>query len=206
MKTPHIVFVVDDDPSMRDALSSLLRSTGLNVQTFESAQSFLDCQRPERPSCLVLDIRMPGLSGLELQQHLLALSDDVPIIFITAHGDIPLTVRAMKAGAIEFLSKPFEEHALLLAIEQGLALDGQRRQARAQVRSLEDRFAPLTERERQVLALTARGLMNKQIASELGIAEVTAKVHRHNIMQKLNVSSLTELIRLYDSHKSLRIK
>lgn len=200
------VFVVDDDPSMREALSNLLRSTGLEVRTFDSAQAFLEHPRREGPGCLVLDMRMPGMTGMELQQQLATMSDDIPIVFITAHGDIPMTVRAIKAGAIEFLPKPFEEKALLDAIDQGLQIDIARRQARAERDSLESRFAPLTERERQVLRLTVRGLMNKQIAGELGIAEVTAKVHRHNIMQKLNVRSLAELVRLVEQHESVRVK
>lgn len=205
MKVPEsTVFVVDDDNSMREALSNLLRSAGLNVQTFDSAQTFLDHQRPGCPCCLVLDMRMPGMTGMELQQHLLALSDFIPIIFISAHGDIPVAVRAVKAGAIEFLPKPFEEEALLSAIEQGLQLDEVRRVELAQRIGLDTRFAPLTNREREVLALTVKGLLNKQIGGQLGIAEVTVKVHRHNIMQKMNVKSLPDLIRLVQKYEENR--
>jgi len=197
--TPTI-FVVDDDSSVREALSNLLRSHGLNVQTFDSAQAFLDQPRPDCPSCLVLDMRMPGMTGIELQQHLLAFSDFIPTIFISAHGDIPVAVRAVKAGAIEFLPKPFEEQELLSAIEQGLALDQMRREHLAQRVSLQSRFEPLTSREWEVLKLTIKGLLNKQIGGELGIAEVTVKVHRHNIMQKLEVRSLPDLIRLVEEY------
>ncbi|HJH22877.1 MULTISPECIES: response regulator transcription factor [Pseudomonas] len=194
------IFVVDDDSSVREALSNLLRSHGLNVQTFDNAQAFLDQPRPDCPSCLVLDMRMPGMTGIELQQHLLALSDFIPTIFISAHGDIPVAVRAVKAGAIEFLPKPFEEQALLSAIEQGLALDQVRRQHLAQRVSVQSRFEPLTNREWEVLKLTVKGLLNKQIGGELGIAEVTVKVHRHNMMQKLEVRSLPDLIRLVEEY------
>ena len=194
------IFVVDDDSSVREALSNLLRSHGLNVHTFDNAQAFLDQPRPDCPSCLVLDMRMPGMTGIELQQHLLALSDFIPTIFISAHGDIPVAVRAVKAGAIEFLPKPFEEQALLSAIEQGLALDQVRRQHLAQRVSVQSRFEPLTNREWEVLKLTVKGLLNKQIGGELGIAEVTVKVHRHNMMQKLEVRSLPDLIRLVEEY------
>lgn len=198
------VFIVDDDTSVREGLRNLLRSTGLEVETFDSAVSFLEHRQAGQPGCLVLDMRMPGMSGIELQAQLSRLSDVIPIVFITAHGDIPMTVRAMKAGAIEFLPKPFQEQALLDAVEQGLHLDAERRQAQATQEQLEKLFSSLTPREHQVLQLTLRGLMHKQVAGELGIAEVTVKVHRHNIMQKLNVRSLANLIHLVEKYESFK--
>jgi RNA polymerase sigma factor (sigma-70 family) len=204
MTIKPIVFVVDDDISVREGLRNLLRSAGFEVETFDSALAFLEHRRPEQHGCLVLDMRMPGMSGMELQEELALISDGIPIVFITAHGDIPMTVRAMKAGAIEFLPKPFEEQALLGAVEQGLQLDAARRQERATHDQLEKLFSGLTPREQQVLQLTIRGLMNKQVAGELGIAEVTVKVHRHNIMQKLNVRSLANLVHLVEKYESLK--
>jgi len=204
MTIKPIVFVVDDDISVREGLRNLLRSAGFEVETFDSALAFLEHRRPEQHGCLVLDMRMPGMSGIELQEELALISDGIPIVFITAHGDIPMTVRAMKAGAIEFLPKPFEEQALLGAVEQGLQLDAARRQERATHDQLEKLFSGLTPREQQVLQLTIRGLMNKQVAGELGIAEVTVKVHRHNIMQKLNVRSLANLVHLVEKYESLK--
>ncbi|AGZ38047.1 putative two-component response regulator (plasmid) [Pseudomonas putida S12] len=206
MTTKPTVFVVDDDLSVREGLRNLLRSAGFEVETFDCASTFLEHRHPDQHGCLVLDMRMPGMSGIELQEQLTAISDGIPIVFITAHGDIPMTVRAMKAGAIEFLPKPFEEQALLDAIEQGLQLDAERRQARAIQDQLEQLFSSLTGREQQVLQLTIRGLMNKQIAGELGIAEVTVKVHRHNIMQKLNVRSLANLVHLVEKYESFERK
>nr|ADE62389.1 styrene response regulator [Pseudomonas sp. LQ26] len=204
MTSKPTVFVVDDDVSVREGLRNLLRSAGFEVETFDSALTFLDQRRPEQHGCLVLDMRMPGMTGMELQEELGLISDGIPIVFITAHGDIPMTVRAMKAGAIEFLPKPFEEQALVDAVEQGLQLDAARRRERATHDELERLFSGLTPREHQVLQLTIRGLMNKQVAGELGIAEVTVKVHRHNIMQKLNVRSLANLVHLVEKYESLR--
>jgi FixJ family two-component response regulator len=200
--TKPIVFVVDDDASVRKGLQNLLRSAGFEVETFVCAQEFLEQRPPGQHGCLVLDMRMPGMNGMELQQQLTEISDNIPIVFITAHGDIPMTVRAMKAGAIEFLPKPFEEEALLDAVNQGLLLDAERHQAKQTHGELKQLFSSLTGREQQVLQLTVRGLMNKQVAAELGIAEVTAKVHRHNIMQKLNVRSMANLIHLVEKYES----
>ncbi len=191
-----LVFVVDDDQSVREALSSLIRSVGLQVETFASADEFL--ARRDRlldgPACLVLDVRMPGMNGLDLQRELMASSDPPPILFITAHGDIPMTVRAMKAGAVEFLTKPFRDEDLLEGIRAALArsevMQGER-SARAEARA---RFETLTAREREVLVLMRQGLRNKQSAERLGITEVTVKVHRHNIMEKMKASSLPSLL------------
>jgi FixJ family two-component response regulator len=188
------VFVVDDDLSMRDALSSLIRSVGLGVETFASAQEFLRFQRPDVPACLVLDVRMPGLSGLELQRELSRSGREIPVIFITGHGDIPMTVRAMKAGAVDFLAKPFRDQDLLDAIAHSLEQDEVARQERAELARIQARYDTLTAREREVVALIVRGLRNKQAAAELGITEITVKVHRHNIMEKMGARSLPALV------------
>jgi len=193
-----IVFVVDDDLSVREALSSLIRSVGLRVQTFASAQEFLAVERPDTVACLVLDVRMPGQSGLELQRELSRGERPLPIIFITGHGDIPMTVRAMKAGAVDFLSKPFREQDLLDAITQSLERDGAARQQRAELAEIQARYDTLTAREREVVALVVRGMRNKQTAAELGISEVTVKVHRHNIMEKMGARSLPALTGMVD--------
>ena len=192
------VCVVDDDQSTRESLSNLLRSTGLNVQTFASAHEFLTSQRPDAPSCLVLDVRLPGLSGLELQQRLAEGDMAMPIIFITGHGDIPMTVQAMKAGAVEFLSKPFRDQALLDAIQQALARDRAAHEQRAQREELRRRYHSLTPRERDVLALVVTGLLNKQIAGELGTSEASVKVHRQHVMAKMGAGSLAALVRMAD--------
>ncbi len=196
-----LVFVVDDDLSMREALSSLIRSIGLQVETFASAAEFLarlpaPPARLERPACLVLDVRMPGMSGLELQRELGRAGSLLPIVFITGHGDIPMTVRAMKAGAVEFLPKPFQDQDLLDAIAQSLAQAASALRSHEATRALRQRFEALTPREREVLELTVQGLRNKQTADRLGITEVTVKVHRHNIMEKMQVRSLPELVSL----------
>lgn len=188
-----IVFVVDDDLSVREALSSLIRSVGLSVETFASAKEFLAFQRPNATACLVLDVRMPGLNGLDLQRELALAGRLVPIIFITGHGDIPMTVRAMKAGAVDFLSKPFREQDLLDAIAHSLEQDSAARQQRAELAEIQARYDTLTSREREVIALVVRGMRNKQTAAELGITEVTVKVHRHNIMEKMGARSLPGL-------------
>lgn len=193
-----IVFVVDDDLSVRQALSSLIRSVGLAVQTFASAQEFLAFERPNATACLVLDVRMPGLSGLELQRELSLGERALPIIFITGHGDIPMTVRAMKAGAVDFLPKPFREQDLLDAIAQSLERDGAARQQRAELAEIQARYDTLTSREREVIARVVRGMRNKQTAAELGITEVTVKVHRHNIMEKMGARSLPGLTGMVD--------
>jgi FixJ family two-component response regulator len=191
-----IVFVVDDDDSMREALSSLMRSVGLLVRTHSSAQEFLGSPRPDVAACLVLDVRLPGLSGLDLQRELASSGERIPIIFITGHGDIPMSVRAMKAGAAEFLPKPFREEDLLDAIRQALERDRLARERRGEVAAIELRFETMTAREKEVLGLLVRGLRNKQVAAELGISEITVKVHRRHIMEKAGAKSLTEVARM----------
>lgn len=198
-----MVFVVDDDLSVREALSSLIRSVGLSVETFASAKEFLQFQRPDVPVCLVLDVRMPGLSGLELQRELAQAGQRVPIIFITGHGDIPMTVRAMKAGAVDFLPKPFRDQDLLDAIAHSLERDGAARHQRAEMAEIQARYDRLTSREREVIALIVRGMRNKQTAAELGITEVTVKVHRHNIMEKMCARSLPALIGMVERLRAL---
>lgn len=188
-----IIFVVDDDHSVREALSSLIRSVGLRVQTFASAQEFLAYERPDATACLVLDVRMPGGSGLDLQRELAHGQRPLPIIFITGHGDIPMTVRAMKAGAVDFLTKPFREQDLLDAIARSLERDSETRQQRAELAEIQARYETLTSREREVLALVVRGMRNKETAAALRITEVTVKVHRHNIMGKMGARSLPAL-------------
>ena len=196
ISTEPIVFVVDDDPSMREALISLLRSAGLRSQTFASAQAFLQNPRPDVAACLVLDVRMPGLSGLDLQRELVGKQQAIPIIFVTGHGDIPTTVRAMKAGAAEFLSKPFRDDELLDAVRQALDRDQVVRQGRAEVNAIQSRYDKLTSREREVIALVVNGMLNKQTAAHLRITEITIKVHRRHIMQKMRARSLPELVRM----------
>lgn len=195
------VFVVDDDPSMREALSSLIRSIGLQVETFASAREFLRQQQQVGAACLVLDVRMPGLSGLDLQQELEKAGRLIPIIFITAHGDIPMAVRAMKAGAVEFLSKPFRDEDLLDAIRLGLDQDSIAKQERAEIDELRARFDTLTVRERAVIGLIVSGALNKQVATQLGVTEITIKVHRHNIMRKMKASSLVHLAKMVERLK-----
>jgi FixJ family two-component response regulator len=198
MDAEALVFVVDDDAPMRESLQNLLRSVGLRVEAFASAQEFLHRTRPDVPSCLVLDVRLPGLSGLELQQRLAEGDRAMPIIFITGHGDIPMTVQAMKAGAVEFLSKPFRDQALLDAIQQALARDRAAHEQRAQREDLRRRYHSLTPRERDVLALVVTGLLNKQIAGELGTSEASVKVHRQHVMAKMGAGSLAALVRMAD--------
>jgi RNA polymerase sigma factor (sigma-70 family) len=195
-KIDSIVYVIDDDPSVRDAIKSLIRSVGMNVETFASAQEFMSCKRPEVPACLVLDVRMPGLSGLDLQRELTDARINIPIIFITGHGDIPMSVRAMKAGAVEFLTKPFRDQDLLDAIAQAIDSDREQRKQRADMADLRNRFEQLTPREREVLDLVVAGLLNKQIAIRLGISEITVKLHRHQVMEKMKADSLAELVRM----------
>jgi FixJ family two-component response regulator len=194
-----IVFVVDDDASLRDALSSLLRSVGLRVEVFGAAADFLKGRLPDAVSCLVLDIRLPGLSGLDFQAELAKARIHIPIIFITGHGDIPMTVRAMKAGAVEFLTKPFRDQDLLDAVQVALERDRSRRAEDNAVHDLRTRFESLTPREQEVIGLVTAGLMNKQVAAELGVSEITVKVHRGNIMKKMGARSLADLVRMADA-------
>jgi FixJ family two-component response regulator len=190
------VFVVDDDPAVRKALQRLFRAAGLHVETFAEAQEFLTGSRPESPGCLVLDLRLPGISGLDLQEELAAAHLDLPIIFLTGYGTVPESVRAMKAGAVEFLEKPIDDQTLLAAVNQALSVNYQTRQEKSEMTAIERRLAALTPRERQVLALVATGKLNKEIAWDLGTTEKTIKVHRGRVMQKLNCGSLAELVRL----------
>lgn len=195
---PDTVFVVDDDSSMRSALEDLISSVGLRVQVFVSPQQFLESQRPDAPSCLVLDMRLPGMSGLIFQKELTSIGISLPVIFITAHGDIPMSVRAMKAGAVEFLTKPFHDQDLLDAIYVGIQRDRHRRRDFLLLTDLRERFTTLTERERQIMRLVVAGRANKQIAAELNLSEMTIKVHRGQVMRKTRVSSLPELVRMAD--------
>ena len=190
------VFVLDDDVSIRDPLQTLLRSVGLNVEFFGSASEFMQKMRPDTLSCLVLDVRLPGKSGLDLQRELTEKNISIPIIFLTAHGDIPMTVRAMKAGAVEFLTKPFRDQDLLDAIQTALERDRSRRERETEIAILRDRLELLTPREREVLPLVVSGLLNKQIAAEIGTTEATIKVHRSQLMKKLCAESLPELVRM----------
>jgi FixJ family two-component response regulator len=196
MEPKPLVYVVDDDQSTRETLSSLIRSVGLQVQLFASAEDFQRCILPDTDACLVLDIRLRGTSGLDFQRKLADSGISIPIIFITGHGDVRMSVRAMKAGAIEFLTKPFRDQDLLDAIHIGLAKDRERRQRCAEVARLQARFAGLTPRQRQVLPLVVTGLPNKQIAAELGITESATKVHRSQLMRKMRADSLPDLVRM----------
>lgn len=193
------VYVVDDDPSVREAVSSLLRSTGLSVVEFESARSLLDRDGGDEPGCLVLDVRMPGMTGLELQRELVRRGATTPIVFITGHGDIPMAVSAMKLGAVEFLPKPFREHDLLDAVWAAIRRGEQMREERVAVAAIEARYATLTEREREVLDPIVEGRLNKQVGVALGVSEQTVKVHRHNIMRKMDAASLPDLVRMIEA-------
>jgi RNA polymerase sigma factor (sigma-70 family) len=193
-----VVFVVDDDASVRDALEDLLRSVGLGVASFGSAQEFLASKRPDAPGCIVLDVRLPGASGLEFQRELTESSIQLPIIFISGHGDIPMSVRAIKSGAIEFLTKPLREQELLDAVQAGIERDRARRREAKLVAELRERFNSLTPREQEVLPLIITGRPNKQIAAQLELSEMTVKVHRSQIMRKMRAKSLVDLVRMAD--------
>ena len=192
----QVVFVIDDDASMRDAVSRLLNAVGLTVQTFASAREFLAGRLPDVPGCAVLDVRLPGLSGLDLQREMVERGIHIPVIFITGHGDIPMSVQAMKAGAVEFLTKPFRDQDLLDAVRLGIQLDRQGRKERAELAELRDGHRQLTPREREVMSLVVAGLLNKQIALRLGTSEKTIKIHRSHVMQKMRADSLADLVRM----------
>ena len=193
-----VVFVVDDDSSMRATLSDVMRSVGLQVQTFASAREFMGSKLPDAPGCLVLDVRLPGQSGLDFQRTLAESGMDLPVVFITGHGDVPMSVRAMKAGAVDFLIKPFRDQDLLDAVHAAIERDRARRQHVIGVADLEERYRSLTERERDIMALVVVGRLNKLIATEFGLAEVTVKAHRSQIMHKMGAKSLPELVRMAD--------
>jgi len=200
-ETPSTVIVIDDDPAIRESLGSLLRSVGLQISLLSSVAEFLKSASPAGPACLVLDVRLPGRSGLDFQRDLAAANIRLPIIFITGHGDIPMSVQAMKGGAIEFLTKPFRDQELLDAVHQGLARDRARVENERAVAALRARFDTLTPREREVMALVVTGRLNKQIAGDLGVSEITVKVHRGQVMRKMQASSLPELARMADKLK-----
>ena len=194
-----IIFVVDDDPLVRDSVSSLLRSVGLQTRVFASTSEFLQEKRPPLPSCLVLDVRLPGVSGLDFQAELSSHNIHIPIIFMTGHGDIPMSVRAMKAGAVEFLTKPFREQDMLDAVKLALERDQGRIESEKASSGLKSSFETLTPREREIMALVAAGLMNKQVAGKVGLSEITVKVHRGRIMQKMGARTLADLVRMAEA-------
>jgi FixJ family two-component response regulator len=198
VETQRVVFVIDDDPAMRESLKSLFSSVGLRVEAFGSAPEFLGNKLPNAAVCLVVDIRLPGLSGLDFQAELSRANIDVPIIFITGHGDIAMSVKAMKAGAVEFLTKPFRDQDLLDAVKLALEKDEAKRKSRKTIAVVRALFESLTPREQEVIGLVTAGLMNKQVAAEMGVSEITVKVHRGNVMRKMKANSLTDLVRMAD--------
>jgi FixJ family two-component response regulator len=200
------VFVVDDDAAVRDTLAALFESVGLQVKTFASAQEFLQEKLPDRPSCLVLDVRLPGMSGLDFQSELHRANIQVPVIFMTGHGDIPMSVRAMKAGAVEFLTKPFRDQDMLDAVQLAHTKDRQRRELDRSTSTLRANFDTLTFREKEILELVASGLINKQIAGKIGLSEITVKVHRGSLMRKLGAKSLADLVRMAEALGATRRK
>jgi FixJ family two-component response regulator len=201
LDAPPTVVIVDDDPAIRTALSRLLRSVGLEAKVFESVPEFLNSGRPDGPTCLVLDVRLPGRSGLDFQRELSMANIDIPIIFITGHGDIPMSVQAMKGGAIEFLTKPFRDQDLLDAVQLGLSRDRETRENEMALAGLRERFETLTPRERKVMAEVVKGRLNKQIAGDLGLSEITVKVHRGQVMRKMQASSLLDLAQMAEKLK-----
>lgn len=205
MTEAAIVFVIDDDPSVRSSLKFLISTVGLQVETFDSAEAALQKLTPDAPACLVLDVRLRGLSGLDLQAELAARKCQVPIVFITGHGDIPMSVRAMKAGAVEFLTKPFRDQDLLDAVRVALERDRTRREQEKELTDLQQRFDSLTSREREVISMVVAGKLNKQIADQLGTAENTIKVHRSRAMDKMHAQSVADLVRMFEKLKSLEM-
>jgi FixJ family two-component response regulator len=195
------VFIIDDDRGMRQAIHDLVESIGLRAESFATGEEFLGKKHTERPSCLVLDIRLPQMSGLDFQRRLAERGMHIPIIFVTAHGDIPMSVRALKSGAVEFLTKPFRDQDLLDAIQQALERDGVAQKEQAEIHDLQGRYHALTAREREVMTLVVSGMLNKQIASEIGASEATVKVHRGNVMRKMQAASVVDLVRMADKLK-----
>jgi len=208
MKSPALptVFIIDDDRGMRQAIQDLVQSVGLRAEAFATAQDFLSGQRTGEPSCLVLDVRLPQMSGLDFQRQLAETGVQIPIVFITAHGDIPMSVRALKSGAVEFLTKPFRDQDLLDAIHQALQRNRAAREQQAEIHDLQGRYQSLSAREREVMALVVSGMLNKQIASEIGASEATVKIHRGHVMQKTGAGSLVELVRMADKLKLSPVK